>query len=805
MFFKMLKNDLKMKKGLNMILFVFIALASVLMFVSASQLYMHLTGPARTNEACRNSDVILLFNNSAENREQKLSTVKKRITEKGIFTEYYFSEMLTLKPTQIDFADFEENDQENFFERKQYVTTLPRDTNLVYDLNDRPFYVENGTIRLPHDLRNVVPAKIGDSVHIITPMGRVYELTIAGYFKEPLKYNYFRYLVSDEDYQIISQDFPVKTDAVSLFTNVGFGIEADEKITEFIVNLPQKDNITLGAAYRNDLNMTEDYLISYIITFAIILISIFMLIIILMTIRFTMVSAMRDEEKEIGMMRAMGIDSLQFRWLFAAKYIAFAVTGGVFGILAGLPISRKVMQMFSGGIILPPTGELIIVGTISALVMAGAIILFSLIVMRRIRHISVIDAIHGENHGERFGKASALLLHNRRRMPVPIFLGLSDILTRMKRYLFLVIAYTLGGMLILLTSHLYHSVINLDFMKYYMVYSMDFYPDFSDDMMKEYERREIAENKDFWEIYNEDLEKNGIAAHVDLCRHSVAELQTGGAISTIVYFNFDDDSAIRYSEGKAPVLPNEAALSSYTARNRGIKVGDEIDIIIDEYSEDMLSAVETEKKLIVTGLVDVIETGYPSIIMGREYDKGCIRGTTYTAVRITGEDKQAEFDKICKLFNGHTLTPQESLERDLIDYKLPLELLRDVVAGTVVFVNILLTMLYMNIFVAEDKSEIALQRCLGFTDGKIRAAQLFRMMTLVVFSILAAILFAKLIGEKLFDVLFGVLGLSGFRFLPQYLLTWVIMPAVSILTVLIPSLIKLRGIGSIDIASISEE
>ncbi|MBR3536630.1 MAG: hypothetical protein IKN85_12465 [Oscillospiraceae bacterium] len=801
MFFKMLKNDLKMKKGLNLILFIFIVIASVLVYVSASQLYIQLTGEERTVKSCSSSDLIMMFENTEEKREEKLEIISQSLTEHEFFSDFYQSEGVTAEAKQFDFERIDEDDKESFFEKIQLITTLPRECNLVYDTNDKPFYVKNGTVWISHKMRDVTGSKTGDHLKIITPMGRVYDFEIAGFYKEPTAIYLFKYFLSDDDYKVISADFPVKTDIFSVYTP-----EVNNDITSvFFSDLRNNHGIQIIDGWWSRSTMSDDYVVIFIITFSMILMSIFMLVIILMTIRFTMISALRDEEKDIGMMRAMGIDSLRFRWLFVAKYIAFAVTGGVIGIIAGIPVSYRLMHLFAGGITWPPLHELVLVGAASALLMTSSVILFCLFVMRRINKISVIDAIHGENRGERFGKTSALLLHRRKKMPVPVYLGLSDILTRIKRYIFLVIAYTLGGMMILLPGYLYHSVINPEFMKYSMIYSYDFFPDFSDEMMKEYEKRENAENKFFWDIYNDDLKNNGINAHVDTYCYSSGELYTGGRCDCDVYFNFDDMSPIIYSEGTAPVLENEIAMSSYTARNRGIKPGDEIEVGLNEYSGDKLHITLNKKKVIVTGLIDMMEWASPYLIMGSEYDKSCINGKGYYALNIYSDDKQTEWNKMNDLFGGHVMTGEEAIMRYLEDYEIPLRLFRNMVFAAVMFVNILLTALYMNIFISEDKSEIALQRCLGTDDRKIRAAELFRMMTLTAASVIAAIIISNSVGARMFDSLFGAINLSGFRFIPMPVLTFVIMPAVSLLTVLIPSLVRLGRIDKIDIRSIAEE
>ena len=802
MFFKMLKNDLKIKKGLNVILFIFIAAASVLVFISASQLYMQITGKKRTAEKCRLSDIILMFDNSTEKREQKLDTIRTRIEQRDGFTEYYQSEVLTVGVGQIDFNDFDENDTESFFEKVQIISALPRNCDLVYDLDDKPFYVQNGTVRISNRMRDITGAKQGDRLQIITPMARVYEFEIAGFYKEPTSNYIFRYLLSDDDYARISDDFPVKTDVFSIFAVD----DTSDSVELFISDLRNNDGIPISDGYWMNKGVNDDYVTAYIVTFALILISIFMLVIILMTIRFTMLAALRDEEKEIGVMNAMGIDSISFRWLFAAKYIAFAAVGSIIGIACGLPVSKTLMKLFAGGMTFPNTYELLLVGTASSLLMTGAIILFSMIVMRRIRKISVIDAIHGENNGERFHNSSVLFLHKQRKMPVPVFLGLSDILTRFKRYIVLIIAYTLSALLILITAYLYNSVVSLDFFRYSMINGYDFFPDFSDEMMKEYDSRETAENKFFWEVFNEDLDDHGINAHVNTYAYSNGELHTGGITDCTVQFDYEDTTAIECSEGRRPVLENEVVLSSYTARRRGIKVGDEIDVGLNEYSEDKLVITLNKKKVIVTGLVDTIEWGEPVLIMGEEYDKSCINGRGFTGAFIYSDDKQAEFDKMSDLFGrDHMMNSDEAMKREFATYELPLRLLRDVITGTVIFVNILLTVLYMNIFISEDRPEIALQRCIGFRGRSIRAAQLFRMMTLTVAAAVIAIILAGTAGTVIVGKLFSVIGLSGFRFLPMPLYTWVIMPVISLLTSLIPSLIKLRKIETIDISSISNE
>ena len=70
MFLKMLKKDLKLKKGLNVILFIFMTVASILVVASAIQVYTHLAGKGRTYEICNSSDLVIVNQSSVRDREK---------------------------------------------------------------------------------------------------------------------------------------------------------------------------------------------------------------------------------------------------------------------------------------------------------------------------------------------------------------------------------------------------------------------------------------------------------------------------------------------------------------------------------------------------------------------------------------------------------------------------------------------------------------------------------------------------------------------------------------------------------------
>ena len=109
-------------------------------------------------------------------------------------------------------------------------------------------------------------------------------------------------------------------------------------------------------------------------------------------------------------------------------------------------------------------------------------------------------------------------------MPAPVFLAASDILSRFKRYVFLVITYVLGAAIMLLVFNIKNSVIDPEFMKYYLVYQLDFGIDFDEQTEEKYENISISENISFYEALNNDLKKAGIPAYAEEVKYSYASL-----------------------------------------------------------------------------------------------------------------------------------------------------------------------------------------------------------------------------------------------------------------------------------------
>lgn len=804
MFLKMLKSDLKQKKGLSAVLFLFITAASVLVFVSGVQIYQFFTVSERNSTACKSSDMIVynpIISGSENNYEKELENALDNDTNVAGF---YKKEIRQISDGCFYFPYVDESEVDQLKYGSYYLMTINKEGDLLYTLDDKPFAVENGTVWVSEKMRSMAYAEVGQTVRLTTDLGNTYELVIAGFYKQPYSsYNKW-YIVSDGDYELLSGEIFNKSDM--------YGVKF--KTMDIASYIVLNDKITKSTLADTDLQNPEssdDYILGYIIAIFISLISIFLILIVVMTIRFTMIATLKDEEREIGMLRAIGADSIKFRWLFAAKYIFFAFTGGIIGIIAGLPVSKTVFLTFSPGNIMPSIGEMIIIGVCSVVFIMALIIFFSFLVMRHINKISVVAAIRGENSAEHFGSTKGLLLHKRKKMIPSFYFACADLTKRFKRYIFLFIAYTLGVLIILFAVNIKNSVITPDFLKYSLNYQMDFSLEFTNEKFIEYIDEMQKTNKELWDIVNEEIKEAGIPAHIDAdhyqalgrLRHNDSEY------SSVIWWGSGDISKLSYHAGSIPVHKDEVALSWSAANSLGISLGDEVEFTIpyvtvkNDKSESEYT--ETKTKCKVTGFINAMDSGVPIALIGSEFEIPS-HGKTYMAMIIDSDDKDIVLAQLSEHFGAESVRSGMEYTRSiLVTYSTIFDILEYAVGAAVLLILALMTYLYSSVFIAEKTTEAALMKSIGFRESTIKAAHIFRMLILVLVSVILGEILLRTLGQFIVGIIMESLGITGFGLLPEFFLSFIVIPVLITATVLITQWLTLRRIDNIDILSIRDE
>ncbi|MGL4346387.1 MAG: ABC transporter permease, partial [Cellulosilyticaceae bacterium] len=337
MFFRMLKNDLRRKKMMNITLFLFILFASIISSICMAQIYQATWGLENTLNRTQTADYTLM----AYQRMKDCDAINERIVRwvegTDYITSYSHEWMVKASYTQVDFVGIED-ERYPALSTSYYIGKLPTTHNLVFDRGtNQPFTLANGTIAISNGVADASGVGIGDTVRIRTDLGHTYEFTIATIFKDVLfpmgtESVNKRLFVSEENFRQILSETPIPWNFYNFSTPDRTRLIADfsEASGGYLNQWIDRSEVIYSFIFQN---------ILVIIT---LILSLFLLVIILLTLRFTLQSSLLEDTKEIGMMRAIGIAPRRFKLLYIAKYSFLAVAGTGIGCVISIPISYKV-------------------------------------------------------------------------------------------------------------------------------------------------------------------------------------------------------------------------------------------------------------------------------------------------------------------------------------------------------------------------------------------------------------------------------------------------------------------------------
>ena len=107
--------------------------------------------------------------------------------------------MLRIGSSAMDYPDHDEKENPVYTYKYQFLSAMPKEHDLVYDLADQPFYVPNGSIAIPVSVSNLTGTGIGDTIRYTSPYGNTDELTVSTIFKDNALPLTIRFIVSDAD------------------------------------------------------------------------------------------------------------------------------------------------------------------------------------------------------------------------------------------------------------------------------------------------------------------------------------------------------------------------------------------------------------------------------------------------------------------------------------------------------------------------------------------------------------------------------------------------------------------------------
>ncbi|MBO4390226.1 MAG: ABC transporter permease [Lachnospiraceae bacterium] len=769
MIFRMIKKDLTESKGLNVIVLLFMIIVSVLITASSLLLFANIRGIGVSRQRCKPYTAIVIYDQMLSEAEEQRETYKRLAKEAIPDAQFGFDEGISLEYTNVEFPGMNlDTINRSWDPHMHYLMKQPREYNLVYDIGNMPFSLKSGEMAIPYAFAKEQNLKTGDAFFITAPNGHKFELTIAYITRDPIHDAIFRFLISDEDYELLSGEFPQKVGVLGLVSEEVNDLDALRQIGSDI-NKDKKYGKYYSMGLPDGHSTSNAALVSLLITLFLSITALFMLLIVFFTIGFTIRSVIRKEERELGIMKALGADSLSFRGLVSAKYIAFALVGGTAGVLLGIPVGKELIGQFYYNISYRLGFVDHMIAVLSGLMVIGIVILFILYSMRRISKISVMEILRGEAREDRVRHSDRFHLTRRKLMPLPLFLALTDLFGGFKRYILLLIAFTIGSIVVIMNIQIRDSVISTDFLyKFYNYKELEAVPNVDQATL-----RDLSQNSGDADIFrrnfNKMMEKNDIPLTIEIAKSQGARMVFGETSEAILlHFGFDPEGMVIRSGSAYPKLENEVLIDYHTAEAHHLKIGDQVTIEYEKYTPDRLSSDQMRDTFYITGFVDRLSNfNDKDVIMAEAFRDAVPDGWNPVGVTIDApeSEKPAIVERLKELLPGQVMSSEELISNGLGMYDVLFSFLRNMMIIVVTGVLGFLTVMYQTLFMKDDESEIALLKSSGFGNGTTGLWQFLRMMILVVIGMVLSVIITPTLVAYLLGAAFNMMiGITGFTF-----------------------------------------
>lgn len=713
MFWRILKKDLKRKKTMNIILLLFVILFSMFAAAAVNNIIAVTGGIEHYFDVANVPDVTVLTmgENDAEERIGELACVKE------IKTEHFLSVCSS--------KCFKHNGKKlgNFTNTVQLISDSEMAVNYFDENNNIIESVDKGCFYATTNFLQDIDIKEGDEVELDVGDSHL-TLRFMGQFKGAL----FDSGNTASPYCIINSadyDYLDKDEATHILNYKQLYINTSDvdEIRELAKNY---DRVFVNTREESKSIYLYDMLSAYILM----IISVVLMFTAFVVLRFTIGFTISEEFREIGVMKAVGIDNVSIRSLYIVKYLAIAVVGTLIGYFCSVPLGDMMMKTVSGNMVLSSESGTLM-GILSSAAVIIIILLFCYSCTRRVNKLSPIDAVRNGQTGERFRKRSLLRL-GRSKLPSTEFLSVNDVLSSPKQFSIITVVFTLCLLLMTIMSNFALTLKSEKILRFFDVPSSEAHIIDTEIM------GEVVVDQSAHKQIIADTEKlladNGMPGK---CTMTIgAQLETSHENKT-AKINFrvmkgETNDTLSVDKGSAPQKTDEIAVTVSTLDNLGAEIGDRVTAVINE----------KEYEFIITGTFSTFVNADNAAFLYKDFDLGHLAASNVMGVQIHFDgspDKEQinqNIEKLKDLLETDKVYSTSDFINNFTGMSDTLNAIKKIMMILTVIVTAMIVILMERSFIAKEKSEIALMKAVGIPNSSIVAQHALRF---VIVSLIACI------------------------------------------------------------------
>lgn len=762
MLLRILKKDLKRKRTMNLILLLFIIMASAFLASSVNNLITISGAVDHFLEMAKTPDFIVV---AAGNEGEE--PMKAFLESCESVSEYDVMELHTLLDGEIEIAACAQDPGKHEYKKGNTVAvgTVPANFMKVFDEEGELFGLNPGEIAIPRLQAEDNGLQVGDVLKI-SYGGKAKEFIVKVIMKDAVFGTQFmgfkRLLLAEEDYEWLYGKSAVRTwlYGINYADQDAFTKEFNQNNFQVVSSL---SGSTVKMSYVFDMLLAG---ILMVVSLCLILISFFIL-------RFTIVFTLQEDYREIGVMKAIGIGDLSIKGIYLLKYLAIAVLGAAVGLGISLPFEKLLLFQTMINLVVSDVKNKTEINILCAIAIVLIVLLFCYGSTGKVKKFTAMEAIRNGGNGERYTVKHPLRLHQRRRMPAAFYMACNDVISNRKRYALLAVIFCIGTLLILLPLKAVHTLKDKSVIRSFSMQTASVFIDtggMENYFLEEDDDRIISD----LEKIKETLEKNGLEAAVWVEREYTIPCYGEDPEMTFSYYTFqqlgDKEADYDVLEGKMPVLSNEVMVTEIAAKELGIGIGD---YIYYQYPD-------REEAFLVTGIYQSMMNLGKGFRVSRnaELEYRYFSGVFSIQAEIDSDLEEEELKELVStIFPDYQISTCSEFVSGMIGGILDqLDVMQLLIGGMVLLINILITVLMMKTLITRERGEIAMLKSIGFSDRVLKGWQSMRILLVLGVAVILGTLLSKPLSAVVLGPIFSMMGGTRMKLVTKPLEAYVVYP-----------------------------
>ena len=786
---KILKKDLKRRKGVNIIICLFIFLATVFLASSLNNILSVAGGIDYYLDYANIPGYTLMIDGDSEKK-----SMESFLDSQDIVKDYKYTQLISISEEDVTIKKDKKSSELDTGGLTVFLGENGWDYCKVFDENNKAFTLDQGEVALNTRIMEKNNLKSGDC--LVFDMGGIKkEYTVKCGIKDAAfgsdMSGMTRVIFSHDDFSDI-----VRIENINIF---GVLLIDTDKVTDF-QNAFNAEQFT-SVSVKIDRGMYQMlYSMEMVMAALLIMVGVCFIMIAFLVLRFTLVYTMEENYSEIGIMQAIGVKNFFIRSIYLVKYSVLVAVGTITGLIASIPVSDVMLGSVSKNIILSNGNTNWWVNGAGALFVGAVVMLFCYGCTRKINKISAIEAIRGGQRGERYHRRRGIKLQTRGRVRVPVYLGLNDILCHIRRYVVLIVTFCLCFVLISIPLNTVNTMKSDEMVGKFAldpessVYMSAFTGKGNQDIM------EAGELNQHVEELKEDLEEEGYPSEVTVpyifnFTYNKKKSDASG-ISIMTLQVKGKAEFLSYSEGMAPELENEIAFSRHILETNGWKIGDTVSAVVNGETKDFL----------ITGTYsDYMQLGdsarmNPAIDLTDERTAFSWPVMIYTDTQLSQKELKEELEDLLPQYSWSEA--HEILDTSIGEIQTMFDKMLMPMTVFLCSIIALIVIMMEQLFIVREKGEIAMMKSMGFRNTSLRVWQTMRMVWVVVISMIAAIPLSVLSNRFLLKPIFAIMG-GEVEIQVDFLQAYVIYPGILLAVIILSAAWASGRVKAIDIRELN--